>query len=580
MQDILAGLSLWEDSIQTVLSQWKGIGDVVTFVTRFFFPLLALAIFLRCFWPLMSGGRRPRALACLVMPNNTRFSLVHWENTVGRSDSCDVVLNVPSVSRTHAVISRKKDGWYVADLDSRGGVIVNGNKCGSMTHLSDGDFIELGDVKLQIVTVGAPTEDEPDRHGFAARAAAVARSLRPGVTLLAILFFQFVGLVSLCLALGEEFTLSVPAAYLLFMLLECFYFLFTRGHGRRHIEPELLAFFLCGIGLFIAADVSPNSLFKQVGAIIGGLLLFLLLTFFLNNIDRARTARYIFAGGAVLLLALNLVLAQTRFGARNWIEIGPVSFQPSEFVKVAFVFAGASTLDKLLSKRNLFLFMGFSGVCIVALVLMRDFGAAAVFFFGFLVMAFMRSGDARTIGIITAVTGAGAFIAVSFLPYIAARFSAWRHVWDLADTTGYQQTRTMIYTASGGMLGVGAGNGFLPAVAAADTDLVFGVVAEEWGLIVALICALAPLALAVFAAMSVKAGRSAFYAIVACGAAVIFLGQAALNVFGSLDILPLTGVTLPFVSNGGSSMVACWGLLACIKSIDERHRAQEGGVMP
>jgi cell division protein FtsW (lipid II flippase) len=187
-------------------------------------------------------------------------------------------------------------------------------------------------------------------------------------------------------------------------------------------------------------------------------------------------------------------------------------------------------------------------------------------------MAYMRSGDVRVLGATAAVTGVGAVLVITFMPYIASRFSSWRHVWELAATSGYQQTRTMIYTASGGLLGVGIGKGYLRTVAAADTDLVFGVLAEEWGLVIALICALAPLLLAIFAAMSAKAARSAFYSIAACGAAVILLAQTALNVFGSLDVLPLTGVTLPFISNGGSSMVACWGLLACIKSIDERHR--------
>ena len=573
MQNILTSAAQWEQSIQAVLAQLGAVSDTVTFVTRFFFPFVTLTIFLRCLWPLMSGGRRPRPWACVVTQDGEHISLVHWENTVGRSKNCDIVLDDPTVSRVHAVISRRKEGWIVADLDSQSGITVNGQSCEGPTHIEDGDAIGLAGIELTMIPV-AEAEEQPKskRQSFAERAAQIALSLRPGVTLMYLLFFQIVGLITFCLSAGDRFSLLVPGAYLVFIALECIYFVFTRGRGRRHIEPELLAFFLCGVGLFVAAG-TPISMVKQVGAMVIGMALFLCLTFFLNNLDRARTARYVFAVGALVLLAVNLALAQTKFGALNWIHIGPISLQPSEFVKVAFVFAGASTLDRLLSKRNLYMFMAFSGVCVGALVLMRDFGAAAIFFLGFLVMAFMRSGDARLIGVITAITGVGAFIAVSYLSYIQARFASWRHVWELVDTKGYQQTRTMIYTASGGLFGVGIGKGYLSGVAAADTDLVFGVVAEEWGLVVALLCALAPLMLAIFAAMSIKASRSAFYAIAACGAAVILLAQAAFNVFGSLDILPLTGVTLPFVSNGGSSMVACWGLLACIKSIDERHRA-------
>ena len=576
MHAMFASLSDWETSLQDALSQSGLIGDVFTLVARFFFPILALFIFFRCLWPLMSGGRRPRPWAHLVLQNDMRIPLVHWENAVGRGKNCDVVLDFPSISREHAVITRKKDGWYIVDVSANQGVTVNGTKCDGMTRFFDGDRLGIGDVTLTMLPVqGYVPEREPRRLRFATRAAEIARNFRPGVTLFYLLIFQLIGLVSFCLSMGQDFNFLAPGLFLGFMVVELVYFLATRGQGRRYIEPELLAFFLCGIGLFVSASVSPQSMITQLGAIVLGLLLFLLLTFLLNNTDRARTARYVFAGGAILLLLVNLLLAQINNGARNWIEIGGINFQPSEFVKVAFVFVGASTLDRLLTRRNLFLFMGFAGVCVLALVWMRDFGAAAIFFTTFLVMAFMRSGDFRTLGIALGVTGAGAFIAVSFMPYIAARFAAWRHVWDFADTTGYQQTRTMVYTASGGMLGVGAGNGYLRNVAAANTDLVFGVVSEEWGLIIAMVCALAPLALAIFVGMSVKASRSSFYAITACGAAVILLMQAALNIFGSLDILPLTGVTLPFVSTGGSSMVACWGLLACIKSIDERHRAAQ-----
>ncbi len=574
MPQLFASISDWETSLQDVLSQTGVVGDVFTLVARFFFPILALFIFFRCLWPLMSGGRRPKAWGHLVLQNDARIPLVHWENSVGRGKNCDVVLDFPSISHEHCVVARKKDGWSIVDLGSNSGVTVNGVKCEGVTRFADGDRLGIGDVTLTMLPVqGNYVEKEPRRLRFATRAAEIARNFRPGVTLFYILIFQLIGLVSFCISMGETFDILPPALYLGFMAVEFIYFLATRGRGRRFIEPELLAFFLCGIGLFVSASVSPDSMITQLGALVLGLLLFLMLTFLFNDTDRARKARYVFAVAAVLLLAANLVLARTQFGARNWIQIGPVNFQPSEFVKVAFVIVGASTLDRLLTRRNLLLFMGFAGVCVVALVLMRDFGAAVVFFMAFLVMSFMRSGDVRTLGIALGVTGAGAFIAVTFLPYIAARFAAWRHVWEFADTTGYQQTRTMVYTASGGMLGVGAGNGYLRHVAAANTDLVFGVISEEWGFIIALICALTPLALAIFAAMSVKAARSSFYAITACGAAVMLLMQAALNVFGSLDILPLTGVTLPFVSTGGSSMVACWGLMACIKSIDERHRA-------
>ena len=110
-------------------------------------------------------------------------------------------------------------------------------------------------------------------------------------------------------------------------------------------------------------------------------------------------------------------------------------------------------------------------------------------------------------------------------------------------------------------------------MAAADTDLVFGVLSEEWGLIIAVLAILSIVTLGIFAVRSIKAGRSAFYTIAACAATTLMIFQTILNVFGSVDILPLTGVTFPFVSNGGTSMIVSWGMLAFLKAADTRQNA-------
>jgi len=110
-------------------------------------------------------------------------------------------------------------------------------------------------------------------------------------------------------------------------------------------------------------------------------------------------------------------------------------------------------------------------------------------------------------------------------------------------------------------------------VPAADTDLVFGMLCEEWGLIIAVLAVCCILTLAVFAVRCCRAGRSSFYTIAACAATSMMVFQTCLNVLGAVDILPLTGVTFPFVSNGGSSMLSSWGLLAFLKATDTRQNA-------
>ena len=249
-------------------------------------------------------------------------------------------------------------------------------------------------------------------------------------------------------------------------------------------------------------------------------------------------------------------------------------------MKLCFIFAGASTLQRLMTRRNLFLYIVYSAAICGCLALINDFGTAIIFFVTFLVTAFMRSGDFATIGLACAGTAFAGVLVLRFKPYALRRFSTWRHVWEYALTSGYSQTRAMMCIASGGLFGLGGGRGWLKYVAAADTDLVFAFVAEEWGLLIALMLVAAIVLLAAFVVRSAPVERSSFYSISAASAVTIMLVQTLLNVFGTVDILPLTGVTFPFVSNGGSSMLCVWGLLAFIKAADTRQNASFSVKLP
>ena len=139
----------------------------------------------------------------------------------------------------------------------------------------------------------------------------------------------------------------------------------------------------------------------------------------------------------------------------------------------------------------------------------------------------------------------------------------------------------MTYIAIGGLFGLGLGNGILKYVAAGDSDLVFGMLCEEQGLLMGMAVLFALVLFILYARSDVTRSRSTFYAIAACAVSGMLLFQAALNVFGPTDVLPLTGVTLPFISAGGSSMISVWGLLAFLKASDERtYAARRAGRHP
>ena len=327
------------------------------------------------------------------------------------------------------------------------------------------------------------------------------------------------------------------------------------------------------VALVRSAELGRTQFPKQLLAIVLGMGLFLALGLFLRDLERVKKRRWLMAAGAIGLLGITLVLGKAKFGATNWVTLGGISFQPSEIAKICYIFAGSATLERLFRRRNLALFIVLTGVCIGLLGLMSDFGTAAIFFVTFLVIAYLRSGDAATLALICGGAAFGAGIIVQFKPYILSRFAAWGHAWEAASGSGYQQTRTMSAAASGGLFGMGAGNGWLERIPAGDTDLVFGMLCEEWGLVIALLAVACILTLAWFAVRASRTGRSSFYTIAACAAGSLLVFQTSLNVFGSVDLLPLTGVTFPFVSNGGSAMLSAWGLLAYLKAMDTRADA-------
>lgn len=390
-----------------------------------------------------------------------------------------------------------------------------------------------------------------------------------GFALILVTIFQV--LTGTVVITANGFNSTLFAIFAGYILLEWAYFIIASIFcGQNNFELEIIGFLFSGIGLTNVATVDNDYALKQVVAIALGLILFIFMLAVMRRTDIVMKLRMPVAFAAVGLLVANLALAKYTNGALNWITIGGISIQPSEFVKLAFIFVGAASLDKLQSARSLTKYLIFSFGCVGALFLMKDFGTALIFFFTFIVIAFMRSGDVRTIALVCVAALLGAIMIVYFKPHVAARFKAYRHIWELINDEGMQQTRTLIYSASGGLFGLGIGKGMLRNVVFASTDLAFGMICEEWGMIVGLTIVITYAFILLYAIKVARNTRSAFYAITACAAAGLLLFQTSLNIFGVTDILPFTGVTLPFISRGGSSVISSWGMLALIKSADIR----------
>ena len=530
---------------------------------------LAVLILLHQIFALLRMRNPSEIWAYLKCPDASTVPLTHWENLMGRARGCDIILNLSGVSRSHGTLIRDSEGvWEYNDLNSKNGSYINGRKVTEPAVLRAGDTLTVGGGDFQLYPLSARERleniEKRKRH---------TKRTSPWLSLLAITVFQLLTVIQFHISLGNEYPGQLTAAFILICVVMWAYVIALRMLKRTGFEVEIIAFFLSTLSLSLTASAYPYAVLKQAICVLLGVMLFFAMCWLLRDLNKAKRLIPIFLGLSVLLLIINLAFGTVAFGSQNWISIGGFTFQPSEIVKIVFIFVGAASLNELQQRRNLLIFMGFSAFCLICLAIMGDFGTAIIFFATFLVISFLRSGDFTKMFLVLGAAGLMGLMVLRFKPYVADRFSIWGHVWDDPTDAGFQQVQTMTSIASGGIPGLGAGEGNLSDVAAASTDLVFGMLAEEWGLVIAVLAVLCIITLSVFAYRSIIAGRSTYYCIAACAATSMFMFQTILNVFGSVDLLPLTGVTFPFVSSGGTSMIVSWGMLSFLKAADTRQNA-------
>ena len=561
MHDFQTLMNLIQQSRETYAAVFLG-------VSRYLVPALGAWLLLHCARPLISFRREPEIWAWLKFTDGSQVAVTHWENVIGRAKSSDITVALSTVSRNHAVLTRYDDGsWTITDASSKTGTWVNGERV-DIRAIHEGDVISIGgvDMELQPITKRQEQLQSQLRTG--------GSSVWSGlVGLLILTLLQAAMLLGFLLNGPEEEFSAYFLGFGAVAVCQWLLFFFYLAIRRSSFEVETLAFFLCTLGAAAIATVKPGELGKQSAAMVLGVLMFLLIGWSLRDLERAKRFRYAAVLAGIGFLVVTLLFGKEYYGAKNWLVIGGLSLQPSELTKVCFVYAGASTMDRIMNKRNLILFIAYSVVICGLLALMNDFGTALIFFCAFLIIAYLRSGSMGTIALACTALGFAGVLALRIAPHALSRFATWRHIWEDPYNSGYQQTQAIMCIASGGLFGLGPGNGYLQKVFAADSDIVFATISEEWGLLVALQMVLAISALGLFAIRTSRVSRSSFYCIGGCTAAGILLIQASLNCLGTVDILPFTGVTFPFLSNGGTSMVGAWGLLAFVKAADTRQNA-------
>ena len=529
----------------------------ITYVLRWIFVILSVLIVFECIYSLLSSKHTPEILGYFNVIDGEKIPITHWENIIGRSKSSDIRIQSDSISNTHALLIKKEKGWFIKDLNSNNGTYINGKSI-KTSNITEEDDIRLGETIATII---------PENQNLTFKNPISQKKIALQITI-----FQILTIIQLLIGTNLKLVSLLPIV-LLSIIMWTYIIKSSNNNKLAGFEMELMAFYLTTLNLAIVASSDPSRLKTEFIAIVMGIALMIFMCNYMKDIKRTQKLKPLLIALSIIAFIINLLFGSVENGAANWLEFGSLSVQPSEFVKIAFIFLGADTLENLYRQKNNLYYTIFAIFCLGCLAYMSDFGTALIFLAVYLVISFLRSGDfSRMIFSLGGIAAVGLMV-LKFKPYIATRFAVWGHAWqpEFINDAGFQQTRTMSYGAGGGLLGIGAGNGSLKHLEAADTDLVFGFVMEEWGLIIAILIVLCIGAFALFAYTHILSGHSTFYTLLACGTSTLFLVQTMLNVFGSVDILPLTGVTFPFVSAGGSSMIASWAMLAYLKTCDSRN---------
>ena len=363
--------------------------------------------------------------------------------------------------------------------------------------------------------------------------------------------------------------------------------------GRRDGTDLTLfpaAMLLASLGLIMIGRLKPALFLTQLRWLLLGLIVYLVLVFLGERFLRLLSYPYLLGVFCLLLLCSALFFGTEIGGSRNWIVFGPFAVQPSEFGKIVIIMFLAAYLTEhrevLTLPRHRFLWLKLPvlrfiapllfiwGIAILMFVVQRDLGSALLFFGIAVSMTYMATGRKSYVALAFAFFLGAAALSYSFFSHVRVRFNIWLDPWSDPSGSAYQVVQSLFALGSGGVWGAGFAHGHPNLIPEVHTDFIFAAIAEELGLLGSLGVMLV-FALFFYRAIRIAlACREETRMLLAAGIAVVFLLQAFIIIAGVTKFLPLTGITLPFVSYGGSSMIASFmllGILTVLSKKENRH---------
>lgn len=341
----------------------------------------------------------------------------------------------------------------------------------------------------------------------------------------------------------------------------------------RKLYPEankLLVNNMCilmSIGFVILVRLNYNKARKQFVVVIFSIVIALVIPYILKKFKRLRRFYKLLAFAGIAALALVLVFSRTINGSKLNIQIGGVSFQASEFVKIIFVFAIAGILTCSKSDRRLMMAAVVSAIHVLLLVASKDLGSAIIFFMVFTIMVFVATGRYRYL--IAGMAGAAMCSIAGYVLFrhVRVRVEAWSDPLGTIDNSGYQIAQSLFAIGTGGFKGMGLYQGTPNRIPVVEADFIFAAISEEFGVIFSICLILICVSCFIMFMNIAMRFNDLFYKLVAVGLAITYGFQVFLTLGGVTKFIPLTGVTLPLVSYGSNSIMVSIIMFSVIQGL-------------
>ena len=337
---------------------------------------------------------------------------------------------------------------------------------------------------------------------------------------------------------------------LLFSTIVLFRMIYPKGN-RLIINNMCM---LLSIGFIILSRLSFDKAIKQFFIVTVSVIVGMLIPFFIHKLKFLKSLTWIYAAVGIVGLAIVLILGSVTNGSKISYSVGGVTFQPSEFVKIIFVFFLASALCETHDIMRVMLTAILAGIHVLILVASKDLGSALIFFVVYVMMVFIATGKWIYLFLGSAGGCGAAMVAYHFFSHVQVRVQAWRDPFSCIEDAGYQITQSLFAISSGGWFGLGLFRGNPTSIPFVEADFIFSAVAEL-GIIFSMCMILICISCFImFMNIAVKL-QNKFYHLIAFGLGVTYIFQVFLTIGGGTKFIPMTGITLPLISYGGSSVL-------------------------